>query len=96
MGILVACCRKLHSDEATGCDPVPLDLWFESNRAYQIFPLKKTRLQDTRDLVRNLSEVSILNKPPFLGRFFHCLVAAPVSASPEPDHIRQSARVIAT
>ena len=39
-------------------------------------------------MVRNLSEVSILNKPPFLGRFFHCLAAAPVSASPEPDHFR--------
>ena len=38
MGIPVACCRMLHSDRATGYDPAPLDLWFESNRAYQIFP----------------------------------------------------------
>lgn len=41
------------SGEATEYDPVPLDLWFKFNRAYQIFPfnllLEKISMKSARD-----------------------------------------------
>lgn len=53
MGIAVGNWWAPHCAGPTDTDLNSLAKWFESNRAYQVCPLKETSLQDFRELAGN-------------------------------------------
>lgn len=80
LGICVGTWGALHSDDPTGPALNPLAKWFGSNRAYQVFCLKKP----ASDLPENLPQASACKpslKPPQRVAFVFCAGVMPLMAN---------------